>query len=788
MKLIKFEFLKIITSKVFLVPLLVLLSANFIFLNYGSYLETKDGIPYQAYHRMEDDLKGKTIVEKGEFIGEQYERVYAIHIIYNIQNNLKSENAGMREYGESLREENRDLYDQYYEEAKNDPAFPYTGDITKELTFLEEVKNGYDQINHYQDLIQTILAESDDLQGISIFNEPKDDISIKNIRNTTDAYQKMLSTKVNFELDHGVKKLISLTFTDYFVLILIFILATILMSEEKEKNLFAIIRTTKNGQVQTILAKIATLFCVLFIVCLLFYGMNFLYYFVTIGYGNVFSTIQSLPIFIYSTFKVNIMIYFLVFFASKILTLFLIAMIMFCLAVSLQHSVEVVSGVIVILLFSFLLDKGIDIHSPFNLLKALHFLNLLDTNEIYRIYHNLQFGPFLFEKASILIILQSMAVFCLLILSVWRYSKMNMKSKNYLIWTKLSNIHILKNMKFHRVFQFETFKLLFSNQVWIIFILFVLFLGFHYRHQNFNLSLNEAFYKNYMDVLSGDLTDDKEAMIQNTIKEYEQADNELTKIANLIETGALSIAEGNLAAMPYEDVLATREMFMRVQEKYEYVKEHCDASFVYDSGYQKLLRIGNVINENDIYLLIVTALSIPGLFIMEYKTGMIHILNATKQGRKKTIKNKIMISMLIAAFLFIISVIAEIMSAYQMYGMENLTRSIISIPYFKHWPPAITIWQYMILFYCVRYLSYAMLVLFIVDIALIQKNFVYAFVSTAGIFLMPIIIHLCGFQQMMIFPFMNLSSMQSNVFYLIWIPIIAIIMIFLYNDIMKRWE
>ena len=144
--------------------------------------------------------------------------------------------------------------------------------------------------------------------------------------------------------------------------------------------------------------------------------------------------------------------------------------------------------------------------------------------------------------------------------------------------------------------------------------------------------------------------------------------------------------------------------------------------------------------------------------------------------------------MLIAAFLFIISVIAEIMSAYQMYGLENLTRSIISIPYFKHWPPAITIWQYMILFYCVRYLSYAMLVLVIVDIALIQKKFVYAFVSTAGILLMPIIIHLCGFQQMMIFPFMNLSSMQSNVFYLIWIPIIAIIMIFLYNDIVKRWE
>lgn len=605
---------------------------------------------------------------------------------------------------------------------------------------------------------------------------------------TTDAYQPMLQTEVNYEPDQGIKKLTTLTFTDFFVFILIFISATVLMTEEKEKNLFNIIKSTKNGQLQTILAKTATLFSALVIICLLFYGMNFLYYFITVGYGNVFSSIQSLPILMYSILKINILTYFLVFFISKIITLFLIAMIIFFFAVRFHHSGEIVTAVLILLLVSVLLDKGVDLHSPFNLLKAFHFLNLIDTNEIYRVYGNLQFGALLFEKITILMILQISAILCLSALTVLQYLNMNIHAKDYSRWVKLSNIPILKNTIFHRVFHFESFKLLFSNRAGMLIILFGLLLVFLYQHQNFNLSLNEAFYKNYMDVLSGDFTHDKEVLIQNAVNEYEQADNELAKIKHLVDTGVLSIVEGNQAAMPYEDVLATREMFMQVQEQYEYVKEHTEASFVYDSGYHKLFRTGNAINENDIYLFIVTALSLPGLFIMEYKTGMIHILRATKAGRKKTIKNKIKISMLMGTLLFFISVIAEIMSVNQMYGMANLSCSVTSIPYFEHMPHGITIWQYMILFYVIRYLSYSMLILLTVDIALIQKNLVYAFVSTTGIFLMPIIFHALGFLQTGIIPFMNLSWMMNNIFRMIWLPVIVMTAIFLYNDILRRWE
>ncbi len=47
----------------------------------------------------------------------------------------------MRTYGKTLREQNKDLYNRYYEEAMSQPVFPYTGDFEHEYALLEQVKN-----------------------------------------------------------------------------------------------------------------------------------------------------------------------------------------------------------------------------------------------------------------------------------------------------------------------------------------------------------------------------------------------------------------------------------------------------------------------------------------------------------------------------------------------------------------------------------------------------------------------------------------------------------------------
>ncbi|MDE6141982.1 MAG: hypothetical protein K2G03_05205, partial [Bacilli bacterium] len=73
MKLVKFEFLKVITSKLFIITFILFAFCNFIFLSYGNYAESKSSIPYKAYSLLESDLKGKSHEAKGKFIDEIYE-------------------------------------------------------------------------------------------------------------------------------------------------------------------------------------------------------------------------------------------------------------------------------------------------------------------------------------------------------------------------------------------------------------------------------------------------------------------------------------------------------------------------------------------------------------------------------------------------------------------------------------------------------------------------------------------------------------------------------------------
>ena len=225
MKLIKFELHKLFSHRLFLILFAAAALLNFTFLNYQSYLRKEAQLSDEGYRLLQQELIDKTHEEKGKLIHDAYERVYAIQLIYNVQTNLSSENEGMRTYGKTLREQNKDLYNRYYEEAMSQPVFPYTGDFEHEYALLEQVKNDYEKIDQYQKAIQDILSESDDLQGISIFNQ-KNSVSSQSITAIQRAYQSMLDTVTDFQIDQGVKALTSVSITDFLAFLLILVAAT----------------------------------------------------------------------------------------------------------------------------------------------------------------------------------------------------------------------------------------------------------------------------------------------------------------------------------------------------------------------------------------------------------------------------------------------------------------------------------------------------------------------------------------------------------------------------------
>ena len=110
---IKYEFLKIFTSKLFLYTLLAFVLADTVILIYTGNIVKKDEIPYSAYKILNEELKDLPESEKEELINKEYERNNAFSIITNIINNKNSESEYIREFAESLKNENKELYFSY---------------------------------------------------------------------------------------------------------------------------------------------------------------------------------------------------------------------------------------------------------------------------------------------------------------------------------------------------------------------------------------------------------------------------------------------------------------------------------------------------------------------------------------------------------------------------------------------------------------------------------------------------------------------------------------------------
>ena len=352
-KIIKYEFLKIFTSKLFLYTLIAFVLTNIILLIYTRNIIKKDEIPYSAYKILNEEMKDLLEIEKQELINKEYEKNNAFSIISSILNNKNSDNEFIRKFAESLKNENKELYDKYINEYQT-RIYKYTKDESKELAFFKEIKKEYEECKNYKQTISEILEKAENLETISIFQESQDDFSNKNIKDTAQIYEKMLDTKLEFIPAKGINSFTKMGITDILIILLIFVISTIIIYEEREKNLFLLIKSTKNGRCKTILAKIFVMFILIFVISLILYAINFIYYAITIGYGNLSANLQSINTFIYSTLTISIRGYIALFFMTKVTIFFIISLIILLVSNLAKNNVSNYIALILIFGISFL--------------------------------------------------------------------------------------------------------------------------------------------------------------------------------------------------------------------------------------------------------------------------------------------------------------------------------------------------------------------------------------------------------------------------------------------------
>ncbi len=755
-KVIKYEFLKIFTSKLFLYTLITFILADIVILIYTGNALKKDEIPYSAYKILNEEIKDLPESEKEELINKEYERNNAFSIITNILNNKNSDNEYMRAFAEELKNENKELYDKYINEYEN-RTYKYTGDETKELTFLEEIKKEYDECKNYKQMISKILEKAENLETISIFQESQDDFSNKNIKDTAENYEKMLNVEVHYIPSKGIDSFTNMGITDIFIILMIFVISTIMIYEEREKNLFPLIKSTKNGRGKTILAKIFVIFIVIFAISMILYAINFIYYGITIGYGDLSANLQSINTFIYSTLQISIGGYVGLFLITKIAVFFIISLMILLVSNLAKNNASNYIALISIFGISFLLYKTIDPISKYNVFRVINIINLIEVNDIYKTYMNLNIMGNMQNvlHLSLFFAIILLVVFGLANILIFTKRKDLGLTENRLL-KRLKGITIIKPRIFTKVFWCEFYKLMIINKVWIILLLFTIFQIYSLSNVNKNISFNENMYKNYMKTFSGELTEEKEKIITEEQEKFEKARLAIEKIEEKVQNGEISRQEAINLKAPYDEVLSTEEIFSRIIEQYEHIKENPKAQFVYDTGYKELLRINkNAFLESDIYLVVMGIMCFSVIFVMEYRTGMNKILNTTPKGKNITTKAKIRVCLITSVIIFAISIIPEMIKIGQIYGFDNITASITSITRFNNLYSGINILGFVIINYLVRFIIFICIVLFVLWISLKLKNTTYTILTASSIMLIPIIAAQIGIE------FLNIVSIDK---------------------------
>lgn len=791
-ELIKFEFLKIFTSKLFIYTFIVFIIVDAIILQYSINLEEKNGIPYSAYKILNNEIKSLSEDEKKELIENEYNRIYALNIIDRIKNLSNNENENMRNDANSLKEENKELYEKYLIEYNSNPVFKYTGNLLKEYSFLEQIKLEFDLVNNYDGLRKEIFDKAENLETISIFKTSENDFSSKNISDIASKYKSMKPVEIDYQVSKGIKGFTKLSITDVLIILLVFVISSIIIFEEKENNLLLLIKSTKNGRLKTIISKICVMLLCIVIITLILFSINYIVYGVCVGYGNLNVSIQSVIDFEYSTLQTTVLQYLIIFILIKIITYFIIGLIL--LLVSLFAKTNSVIYIIFTLLFSlsYLLYTKVGIGTSLEVFKYLNIVNLIEVNEIFKTYFNIKIFNGMQNIMNLSLFLILILLVSTIVGVIYTFcNKRDVQVRKSYVFNKIKNLISLKSfLPLSNIFLNEVYKLLIQNRVLIIVIAFTIFQIYSLNNNIETISFKENIYKNYMEILSGRLTEEKEQFIQKESNKFERAENAISNIKELEYNGKISKIEAINISRPYEEILSTKEVFNKVLEKYDYIKNNPKAEFVYDTGYNEILRINQkAFFNSDILIIAMGIICFTSIFVMEYRTGMIKILNTTPNGNKVTSRAKIKAVIATTIIIFLVTMAYEIIQIKQIYGFSNLTSPINSLAYFSFLPHEISIITYLIVMYIYKLVAYICIVLVILWISLKIKNTTYSILITTSILLIPMILKLLGIE---IFSAINISSI-INLTYIIslnklYIVLVAIVGIMVYKKICSSFN
>lgn len=739
-RLIHFELRKIWCKRNFIFSVCILLILNIFLLWYTS-LPDENTPALSAYKNFQSQITDMSEREKSEYISDLKETIDGVSFVQEISSMQNMNNEMGNELAKQALNQNPGVFEKYYNLYKSEEYLNFTDSLEKEKLFIDELYDEQIKVSGYDTYLKSVQKSKDKFSTISIFeNSQEDTFSSRNIQKSASDYSHLSSNNIKWTPSKMITSSAESIWTDVLLILLMFLFVGGMITEEKEKGLFYITRSTKYGISQSISAKLSALFIHTLIFTVLFYCSNYLFFGLSVGWCDVSASIQSIASYMESNLSISILEYILLSVFTKGVVLFAIGAILtaFC-VISKKIILPYLIG-FCLCGVSFILYTFIPQASKLSPLKYLNVIGLLKTENLYGAYLNFNlFGhPVSRLNCSwILIVLLAVIGISLTFVSF---------NKGTSLQSGRTSIAFTIPFKPHsNLMRHEGYKIMIMNRALIILLIFSALIGYQDLSEKYTPSPQELYYQDIMLQLEGKQTAEKISLIETERARYEEAFKQIEKIDEMISNGEIDENVGDTMKSQWYSVTAFYPAFQRVEQQHDLVSKN-NGNYIYDTGYLYLFgAMGNDFVLDLLLLSIGLIFAFSSTISMEHQNGSLYLLCATKKGKLKIIISKILVCFISASIFAIVPFICRFVSISKIFPMHGFSFAVNNIPCFQELPFHISVGGFVLLFLLSQVLSALIITAAVIFVSMWRKNYIQTLFFSILIFAVPLVLAILGF-------------------------------------------
>ncbi|MCM1104582.1 MAG: hypothetical protein NC409_10815 [Clostridium sp.] len=476
-----------------------------------------------------------------------------------------------------------------YERNKQEAQENLFGGYIKEAAVKKQIVSELEGIIGYTDYLRNMRETAELTGSISLFRDQESGYSVRNKEKTIRAYEKMESVTVQPAPSLGIELFASSALTDFLALILILYTVFSIWIKDQEEGMQNLLRSCFRGRKSLAAVKAAAGVFVCLVIELLLYGGTFFLSWKLYGLGDLTRFLPSVFLFRQTAWPVRVWEFLILFLTVKLLA-YSVCMFLFGFFAGKVHTSTatiMVSGIVIG--GSFLAYRQISGDSYAGVFKYLLPYGLLQTQDVFRIYRNLNlFGyPADLAAAYGVILFLGIAVLLFFQLKETKPKKGRIRMRRVSASKAEHSANRRERAGRHCISQGldrldecggvvfnELRKILIDRKVLLILVVLGILQGYFYRGQTVRYySYTEYCYRQYLDILSGELTPEKEWYIEQEKMRFEEL------FSGQVQNGTASDLERQMQAY---------EAFCRVLDYKDYIREHHLNDMVYEPAYEEL--------------------------------------------------------------------------------------------------------------------------------------------------------------------------------------------------------